>query len=140
MAAENSKRKDKGSICYHCKKAEHLKRNSPELKHRSKGIQSKSQGVNHMEDDDSNSNNCCVGLAVSHALLTMKDVEWMIDSGATCHICNDESRFVKLESSGDTIPDVVLDDGKWLKGISRESVKLTADTFFAPQSFMCSRL
>ena len=51
-----------------------------------------------LDDTDSDE----VGLVVQHALSTdvvnqQADTDWIVDSGATCHVCHDRSLFTDLE-------------------------------------------
>ena len=68
-------------------------------------------------DDSSDSDE--TGLLVVHALSSKVNIspglstsgKWIIDSGATCHICNNRSSFVELYPLK-TQTDVKLGDGR----------------------------
>lgn len=49
--------------------------------------------------------------------------QWIIDSGATCHICNQESSFHKLNQLN-TSQEVTLGDGRALKAVGYGEVML----------------
>ena len=61
---------------------------------------------------------------INHAFssLTKKENAWIINSGATCHMCNDASFFVKLYN-WEKLEDVALGDWHVVKGNGREVVK-----------------
>ena len=81
----------------HVQKASKQKMNKAEVKRK----------TNHSSDSES------VGLVVSHAL-SVKSAErlksWIVDSGATCHMCNDRKMFVEFSSLQPT-QEVTLGDG-----------------------------
>ena len=52
---------------------------------------------------------------------------WIVDSGATCHICNDCNSFVELHNLKKTL-DVTLGDGHTLKAIKHGTVILMMNT------------
>ncbi len=60
---------------------------------------------------------------MTHVLAATSKGSWIIDSGATCHMCNDETLFLKLRLL-DTPIDVTLGDGRCLKGIAEGTVKM----------------
>ena len=70
-----------------------------------------------------------VGLVVQdqHALSVgvnkQANVEWIIDSGATCHVCHDYSLFSELQNLEKPL-DIALGDGHTLKAIGRGTVVL----------------
>lgn len=54
-----------------------------------------------MKKQDSDLDSESVGLMVSHALSSSSDERmdsWIVDSGATCHMCNDKKQFVEFKS------------------------------------------
>ena len=60
---------------------------------------------------ESSSGSESVGLIVQHAMTShFGKVLWIIDSGVTCHMCNDQSVFVEYEEL-DTSLRVTLGDG-----------------------------
>ena len=74
------------------------------------------------ENSDSESS----GLIASHALSASSSNEqsiWIIDTGATCHMCHDSKLFTTLHQLEDPI-DVVLGDGQALTAVGRGEVML----------------
>lgn len=127
--------KGKGPKCYHCGKFGHIKRNCRELntpKHDgdkgefNEGMDNKHKANNAAESGrtDSSSDSDEVGLMVNHALnsLNGRTNMWIIDSGATCHMCNDVSLFVKLHNFEKPV-EVTLGDGHVVKATGRGVVK-----------------
>jgi hypothetical protein len=66
------------------------------------------------------------GLVVQHALSTDGRIngEWILDSGATCHMCNKQSMFNDLQVLSPPLS-VTLGDGRDLKATGRGNVVLT---------------
>ena len=74
--------------------------------------------------EDSDSEN--TGLIASHALSVLspnKQCIWIMDSGATCHMCHDDKLFTTLYHIEDSI-DVMLGDRHTLTAIGRGNVVL----------------
>ena len=103
-------------MCYRCHKTGHVQRNCPErVDHSSDRTRQssvdtvktkdkqreKKHVINKVEvmESDSESN---IGLVTTSRVLAAKGKlklnHWIIDSGATCHICNDEQMFTELKS------------------------------------------
>ena len=72
-----------------------------------------------------------MGLIVQHALSTgvnrSPETSWIVDSGATCHICNSQNHFVELQILQKPI-DVTLGDGHILQATGRGTVVLMMRT------------
>ena len=94
----------KGVRCHYCKRIGHFKRDCFELAADRKAESEKNnsrQSANKAEvkrnrRDSSNSESECVGLVTRHALSTTivsQKESWVIDSGATCHMCNDDKYY-----------------------------------------------
>ena len=69
------------------------------------------------QSDDTDSDE--VGLVFQHVLSAdvankQADTEWIIDSGATCHVCHDRSLFTELQNLKQPL-DIILGDGHTLK-------------------------
>ena len=63
--------------------------------------------------DSSSSESDCIGLMVNHTMSassSSRTKDWIVDSGATCHMCNDDKLFVKLRSLKQPL-EVTLGDG-----------------------------
>ena len=130
------RQKYRGPKCYGCKQFGHIKRDcrsskdKPEYKPKGNGNHKSHKAHNTQArgtyNNDSDSD--CVGLTACHVLSacgTGSD-KWIIDSGATCHMCNDKSQFVdfvRLEGP----QDVTLGDGHHLKAIGRGTVTLEVE-------------
>ena len=70
------------------------------------------------------------GLVASHALAagSMKgEAVWIIDSRATCHMCNDRKLFVNFNSLAEP-RDITLGDGHMVKAVGRGVVLLRFST------------
>ena len=50
--------------------------------------------------------------------------QWIIDSGATCHMCNNEAMFGELRALHSAL-NVTLGDGRNLQGVGRGNIVLT---------------
>ena len=80
-----------------------------------------------MKETDSSSD-VDTGLVVHHELNSTGDITqtnncWIIDSGATCHICHKRALFVDFKQLKKT-QEVVLGDGQSLKAINVGTVEL----------------
>ena len=110
--------------CYHCKKLGHIKRDCRALKKkqlpRSREFQPKANkaAVRNQSPDDE-----CDALVVSHALQTGSAGNWIVDSGATCHMCSNERFFVDLQPLKQPMQ-VTLGDGRTLEAIRSGMVSL----------------
>ena len=121
-------RRHKPMRCHHCGRLGHIKRYCKDLKAEKKGQKdekTKSQKAATTaahESSDSESN----GLIAGHALSVSSSNEqcaWIVDSGATCHMCQDIMSFTTLYQLEDPI-DVVLGDGRALTAVRRGDVVL----------------
>ena len=111
----------KGPKCHHCGKIGHIKRECWRL--------AESSGKDHdahprnfvkkpqkkqkawaAEQEETDEDEEIAGLAAEHALATSKMSNWIVDSGATCHMCNDEEAFDHISVLN--IPqDITVGDG-----------------------------
>ena len=79
--------------CHFCHKPGHFKKDcrkflaSQKFKQDSKTVETLEK---HQESDGE-------VFVTSQALITVSKGSWIIDSGATCHMCNDESQFIELK-------------------------------------------
>ena len=128
-----------GPKCHHCGKYGHIKRNCYELnqksesKSESKPLQSKSfrQKVHKAEQKQKDSSDSeSAGLFVYHMLSANTaggTDSWIVDSGATCHMCNDEKLFVELHSLKQPM-EVMLGDGHIIKAVGHGDIMLQMNT------------
>ena len=88
----------KGPVCYNCKSVGHIKRNCPMLK---KG----GERAQKAEGDISI-------VAAESALMSssVRNTRWIIDSGATSHMCCDDKLFKELQPLQDSVK-VSIGDG-----------------------------
>ena len=126
--------KGKGPKCHHCGKFGHIRRNCSEWMKQKRGANEKeARGakvkVNRAEvrrRDSSSSDGDCVGLMVNHVLSassTGRLNEWIVDSGATCHMCCDDKLFDEFHSLKQPL-EVMLGDGYAVEATGRGTVVL----------------
>ena len=119
----------KGPRCHHCKKFGHIQRYCPERQREGGGRHKERPKVNATEVESDSENE--VGLIVQHALSTgvnrSPETSWIVDSGATCHICNSQNYFVELQILQKPI-DITLGDGHILQATGRGTVVLMMRT------------
>ena len=137
MAAHNFGQRKKFT-CHYCGKPGHLKRNCRKLASESataserrdkSGFKAK-RGVTHKANktsaghkDIGNSSSDDEALVVCHALSARSQGNWIVDSGATCHMCNDQKLFGKFEHLP-TFQEVTLGDGHALEATGQGTVSL----------------
>ena len=122
---QQSHKKGPRPKCHHCGKIGHIKRDCWDLtgkkadKSQKESRYSKQKAnkaeVNKCDYDSSSSDT--VGLIVTHAGLAGAAVHqnsWIVDSGATCHMCNDSKQFVELHDL-EQPQEVSLGDGHAVK-------------------------
>ena len=121
--------KRKPQKCLHYEKMGHIKNFCWELK-KGKDNHKERKGKFHkaatmiVEDDSSSSESS--GLIISHALSISTSGEqhtWIIDSGATSHMCHNKELFTTLNPL-QKLTDVVLGDGRALQVIGKGKIIL----------------
>ena len=98
--------------CYKCGKFGHIKKycrstfiDKTKRQHKHKTNAAENKHIESSSDSES------IGLIVQHAMTShFGKAAWIIDSGVTCHMCNDQSVFVKYEEL-ETPLRVTLGDG-----------------------------
>ena len=118
--------------CHHCGKLGHIKRFCRDLKQDTESQKEKKGKTAHQKEAasvtraSSDSEGSVLISIADHALsASSKDEQcaWIIDSGATSHMCRDKKVFTALYQLQDPI-DVVLGDGRALTAIGRGDVVL----------------
>ena len=135
-AMNTTHHKRKGPRCYQCKRYGHIQRDcrqrdSKEQKPNHHGGRPKNQKfancatTKHRPDDSSESDSDEVGLIVDHVLTVKASSQltgkWILDSGATCHICSDHKMFVELYPLKERV-DVKLGDGRTLEAVGQGTI------------------
>ena len=119
-------RSRKGPRCHQCGKYGHIKKNCDQRTN--EGSHSSKQKVNKAgvrQGEYSSSDSESVGLMVSHVLsaTTNRMSNWIVDSGATCHMCNDPEMFNDFCPLKQPL-EVALGDGHVLKATGRGTVSV----------------
>ena len=113
------KPKKKGA-CFRCGKYGHYKWQCPELTGDQKEWKRGNHKANNAADDSSDSDALIVG---HEALVAGMTSGWIVDSGATCHMCNSRSMFVEYRGL-EKFEKVTLGDGHSLDAVGRGTVGL----------------
>ena len=127
--------RQKRLTCHFCRKPGHIKRDCWKLaqlqaakpgagkkghkpKHAANKVTSKQKGSAAVSGDEE-------ALVVGYALATpgISKNLWIVDSGATCHMCNDKTLFSELETLREP-QEVSLGDGHVLEAAAEGSVSL----------------
>ena len=118
--------------CHHCGKLRHIKRNCRELSGE-KPKQKEKNGSNHKANmatrrmqERSSSGSESAGLVVSHALSASRSREhntWIVNLGATCHMCHDRNLFTDVQNLKEPL-EVVKGDGRTLTAAGKGDVSL----------------
>ena len=98
-----------------------------EYKKKRKYTEHKANAVCHENSSDSDSEG--TGLIICQDAFSVGkesdgNSDWIVDSGASAHICNNENSFVSLNSL-DESQDVIIGDGRALKAIGLGVVRLS---------------
>ena len=120
--------------CHYCNKFGHFKKECEEfakVKGHSKPPQITKKNkmgafkVTIMAEDENSTDSESTGLMAQHALSTESNThnQWIIDSGATCHMCNEKTSFSNYQTL-DTPLNVVLGDGRNLQAIGHGDIVL----------------
>ena len=124
----------KGPKCHHCGKIGHIKRECWKLAessgkdhdaHQRNFVKKppKKQKACAAEQEETDEDEEIVGLVVEHALATSKMSNWIVDSGATCHMCHDEEAFDHI-SVLDVSQDITVGDGYSVRATGKGNVIL----------------
>ena len=120
----------RGPKCRQCGKFGHIKKNcrssssteaNDKRKHQYTKLKANAAEIKHTE---SNSDSESIGLVVQHAMPSLSGkATWIVDSGATCHMCNNKSLFMEYESLKTPLK-VTLGDGYEVDAIESGVVML----------------
>ena len=126
---QNSYQKN-GPRCYHCSKNGHIKRNCPKLTNKNEERrtfrQENANNITETKIKDTDSSDSDYGfMMVSHALLSnsVRKNNWIIDSGATSHMCNDKMTFLNIKVFREP-REVQVGDGSSVKVIGEGMINL----------------
>ena len=125
----------KGPKCHHCGRFGHIKRECRMLLE-SPGINQdnrttsyfnkkplRKQKAHAIEEDTDKEREEIVVLVTEHALSANRRSNWVVDSGATCHMCNNEELFDQI--IGLEMPqEITVGDGHSLQATGRGDVIL----------------
>ena len=123
--------------CHFCNKPGHFKKECEEYakyKASGKSVQVKKKTkmgafkVTITPDDEGSSDSESTGLVVQHAFSAGPDSHqrWILDSGATCHMCNEKSLFTHYQPLAKPL-NVLLGDGRSLQAMGQGSIMLMMD-------------
>ena len=127
--AMTSHSRKKSMKCHHCGKLGHIKRNcrllsSEEQKFKShRYCKERANKVTTSDVCSSDSETERDAFVVCHALAASDSSSWIVDSGATCHMCSDSKLFETLQSLKQPIK-VSLGDGRTLQATGRGNISL----------------
>ena len=134
MTAHNFGQKKKFT-CHYCGKPDHLKRNRWKLAFKLATVNEKKEksGFKAKNEMKHKANKATSGhkdtssdedaLVVCHALSARSKGTWIVDSGATCHMCNDQKLFKNFEPL-EKSQEVTLGDGHTLEATGQGTVPL----------------
>ena len=141
MTAHNSFGQKKKFTCHYCGRPGHLKQNCRKLafelanfnaeRKEKPGFKAKgkmkhkanSATSGHKNDSNSSSDDDNDALVVCHALSARSKGNWIVDSGATCHMYNNEKLFESFEHLHKP-QEVTLGDGNALEATGQGNVSL----------------
>ena len=126
----NANFKNKGKnepVCFHCGRPGHIRKNCYSYKN--------AQKEKVMNVDVENSDSDC-GLMISHCLSANLDENWVIDSGATAHMCFSKNKFTDYKVLSSPI-NVCVGDGRTLEAVGKGNIDLI---FIMPSGDKVSKL
>ena len=130
MVASDHKGNKKFIKCHHCGKLGHIRRFCKDLnKDKSKkepGNQGNKNKSNQVEKGQPGSRKESLGLVVQSLAASACGINsktWIVDSGATCHMCNNKALLEDFVEFDETV-DVMLGDGKVLHATGSGTVSV----------------
>ena len=105
--------------CHFCHKPGHFKRDCRKWAAHQKRIEMSKQSASTAEKESERTE----ALVTAHALSSVSKGKWIVDSGATCHMCNDQTQFSDLRQLKEN-QEVTLGDGHHLKATAEGTVKI----------------
>ena len=120
-------RQKKGPRCFHCGKPGHYRRDCRQLKaenEKSKPHSKNSKPVKNQASVGQHSNDESDALVVEQVLQAGGTGNWIVDSGATCHMCHNKKLFSEFQPLVKPT-EVTLGDGHALKGTGHGTVTVT---------------
>ena len=114
--------------CYHCGRRGHIKRNCREYRQEFRNNKIKHQNYNSAEISSNFSNDEeCAGLVANQVNCNVKCIgnssDWIIDSGATCHMCNNLKLFSDMRELS-SVQKVALGNDSMVEATARGTVYL----------------
>ena len=116
LIAGQNKGLRKPFTCHYCHKPGHFKKDCRKYL----AAQKKQASVAEKKEIPGSDGDVFVTI---HALAAISSGTWIVDSGATCHMCNDKNLFTDMRDL-DTPQQVTLGDGSPLEGPAEGTVKL----------------
>ena len=116
LTAGQNKGLRKQFTCHYCHKPGHFKKDCRKYL----AAQKKQASVAEKKETPGSDGDAFVTI---HALAATFSGTWIVDSGATCHMCNDKNLFTDMRDL-DTPQQVTLSDGSPLEGPAEGTVKL----------------
>ena len=119
MAKGNFSSKKKQFTCHYCKKPGHFKKDCRDYRTRKVEGSVKPKHQSHQpgrrESHDA--------MLITHALIVRSNRDWIVDSGATCHMCNDKTMFTEMKDLNPR-ENVTLGDGHNLEAVGEGTVDM----------------
>ena len=125
LSARSKQKWKRGVRCHQCGKLGHIQKDCYERNERKYEKPKKPHSHKNSNWKKKNENGTSIGLVAVHVLAADGELRnnWIIDSGATCHICCNHAMFDELEDLN-TPQIVTLGDGKSIETSKRGTVQL----------------